>query len=257
MDPYTVRVNNFVHIEARLFIDKLSKFFLIKEYFLGVNRLFVLGKNKQIFEVFLFIFAVISNCTVLYFGTNKILIVTEVVSVYLISIKVIQYEFIAVFSFISWRRFKVFFKELDNFDNMAKCRPNVSNLGATNIYLCGFVLMCYIPLLLYIRRIAALPLHLISCLEIYLYAHLLNLLVARIRLINYCMENRLQTIKPEIKSSEFKFFKENSDNNITPDLDELMDYFKTITNAHNLLVDAIKWQVSYIKIAVRFALSTK
>lgn len=239
--PRTVRVNTFVNNSS---VDILSKIIIFTELALGLNRFSVLGKQKSIFVILTFVYAVLFKCVIVLITC---LFDIRVFNSHLCIIKLVQYSFLCIFSQVATKRLRCYYDELEKFDTEVGCKPKTTWSSIRIVAQLGLVII-YIVAMLYIHpRIGVsilVPLQFINSIENHYYGHLLNLLIPRIRLINFNLESSLSNDKI-LKSSdenEFIFY-----GKITTEcrgrMSKFMDLYHVIIRAHSLLIHAIKWQV--------------
>ncbi|XP_059052638.1 uncharacterized protein LOC131847175 [Achroia grisella] len=248
----SVRVNTFLQWKEKPFIDKLSKFYIVAEMVLGLNRLPLVICNMRFFYLPLMIsYSLLLIVTIIFstiytYDTRYVAVV--------VVMNMCEYIFAIIFNFITWKRMQRFYIELSTFDAEVGCRPKVTrgsigNLVQTLIllllfgvfYIMSFSMDNWNDLLL-----PLVPVNLIHAMEVHYYGHLLSLLIPRLRLLNYYAESTLSNDKAIAapKVEEFVYFKYN---NITNgQMKKLMDLYHIIIKAYDYMVEAIKWQLLVI-----------
>lgn len=241
----TVTRNNFT--KGTTSVDIISKVYVYCELLLGVNRFPLLNEERILVTLF-YVYSLLLNAYVCYGAINSSF--DDSVWISKISLKasrVIQYEVTAVLSLFIWKRFHRFYKEIENFDNVVRCRPKFANRSIILLLSFG-ILVVLTFFLLPNYRIESLPLHLITTCESIFFGHLIDLIMTRMRLLNYYLERSTSIPKTDSspKITEFWFFDIDSQRFYFPNMDKMMDFYQIIINAHKFLVDAVKWQVSCI-----------
>lgn len=249
-----VQYNTFLQFNTRPYIDRLSKVYLTCEMILGLNRLPVLGNMSFI----CILLAVAYSSLVQVFVILYILILENVKASYLFSIStnVSHFGLTIVYSFISWKRMYLYYCELNKFDMKVGCRPYSPKGSIKNFVLlvaiAGLVALLYLSTHLVPQMRKYLPLtlliHTLDVLEIHYFGHLLNLLIPRMRLINHFMELSLTNTKEtsSLRFKEFKLLKRGLTKS-NCEMKKVMDLYHTLIKAYDLLMEAIKWQVTCMR----------
>lgn len=240
----TVRRNTFVKLEEKIYVDNVSKVFVYCELLLGVNRLPVITSKRILIALF-YVYSLFVNVLLCYaamdfkFGNNRTVVIRAT--------RAIQYEISVVLSLFTWKTFRCFYKEIEKFDNEAGCRPKFSRTSLKLLVLFGIVALISLYLLPF-DRAYIIPLHIVSTCEHFYFSYLVDLIITRMRLLNYYLEcatsNATTNSSPKI--TEFSFFENDSRRFYFPNMGEMMELYQIIINAHKFLVDAVKWQVRYI-----------
>lgn len=248
MTSPSVRVNTFFKQKQKPFIDSLSKLYVAAASIIGLNRLgVILNETKCIVTSIAAVYSVLL-CTGICYASYIFGTFNDIASV----MALFEYLFVAIFSFITFKRMERYYNELNNFDAEMGCRPTITSQSINNLILMVIfnVFFTFSYWMTYEWGTKEAPFYyqgiapnLLHCLELFFYGHLLSLLVARLRLINYFVETALSNGKtakcPNI--IEFSSFKTKSVKNT--DMKKLMDLYYITIKAYDFLVEAIKWQV--------------
>ncbi|RVE45806.1 hypothetical protein evm_009556 [Chilo suppressalis] len=252
MTSPNIKVNTFFKEKKKTpFIDAQSKFFIIVESILGLNRTPLLfSKKRNLVVAISFGYCFLFKAALVY-GTyrKKELFVPQFLCF-------IEYGFCCLFSLITWKRMERYYSGLNMFDNEIGCRPHLVAASMRNLC-CMLVFSISVGVFYFLTdqfelsidmNIMVMPMSLIHCLELFYYGQLLSLLIPRLGLINYYVESALSSgesvARPKL--DEFGLFKEKHCKN--REMSKLMDMYYIAIKAYDFLIDAIKWQLVVILI---------
>ncbi|KOB67915.1 Uncharacterized protein OBRU01_19096 [Operophtera brumata] len=202
MSSPSVRVNTFVEENDEIYVDPISKIFIISEAAFGFFRL-PLIRNRKLFYYVLAVFYTVSLYAVFIYFTY-VYLQGHPVS-FMMVVHMSQYVFCSVFGFICIKRMERYYSTLNRFDKDVGCRPKVvqhslQNLAQTILTVIMYFVLFIVPTELGIAKNTPhhfLVLHISYTIEIDFYGHLLNLLVPRLKLINYYIQSSLSNVKSE------------------------------------------------------------
>lgn len=238
----TVIRNNFVKQQGKTYVDIVSKVFVSCELLLGVNR-FPLITDKLIFLVLFYVYTLLLNGYVCCDIINRPFVNINILMLRMS--RLVQYEFSAILSLFIWKRFHRFYKEIAKFDNEVGCRPKLTNRSKKLLVAFG-ILNAISFVFLPSYTLVTVPLNLTSTFGYFFFSHLIDLVITRMRLLNYYLECLTSIAKTDSspKITEFVLFENDSRRFYYPNMDKMMDLYQIIINIHKILVDAVKWQVS-------------
>lgn len=249
MSSPTVLLNNLVQEEDSSYIDPISKGFIVTEAAIGFNRLAVFGKIKPIYVILASMYTLFICGAILFMiyyrdhnGLYAVVIVMDGMA-YIICVTI---------STLMWKRLQLYFNELQKFDRAVGCRPKTTASSIKNVIQMVLEIILMLQSLPYEWYVAdTISMHqlverMIYITEVHFCGHLLSLLVPRLRLINYYMKMSLsdnkQVSSPKVE--KLPYFKANNLETQNCQIKKLMELYCIIINAYDLLIEAIKWQVS-------------
>lgn len=248
MDLPIVTRNNFVKAKGKIYIDIVSKVFIYFELLLGLNRFPVVSESRVLAALF-YMYSLIVNVSVCYFAflfpaTNNLV---EIIRMS----RLLEYEIAAILNMFIWKRFHSFYKEIASFDCEVGCRPKITISLMKLLFslgLCVYTTICVSFLSHY--RLYVIPGHVIVACEHFYFGYLINLITTRMRFLNYHLECSTSIAKTDSSPNvtEFAFFGNDSRQFCFPNICKMMELYQIIIKAHEFLVDAVKWLVSYIYI---------
>lgn len=256
MSPPLVHINTFVQPQAKYTVDKVSKFFIICSFLLGVNRLPIIS-SKHVYTIPSIIYTFVLMCVLNFFGFDS-------VSLSIMSLNLVLHILCSFLGMFFWKRMRLYYSELCKFDICIGCRP-ITAQGSSKLVIQTCIINVLIALVFIVPNslqilikpvIYLLPMHAFVSFEVHYYGHLLNLLIPRLHLINYYMESSLTTTSDKRESSVlkhvtlFKYY--NKESNCQ--MKKIMDHYYIIVESYRYLIDAIKWQVrkDFIKFQIIF-----
>ncbi|XP_063895338.1 uncharacterized protein LOC135118130 [Helicoverpa armigera] len=249
MTPPSVLVNTYFSTNDRPYIDPISKIFVISELLLGIIRLPVLGKIHFIFYILAVIYALLVS---LYYLSLLFTLLDKPILNIVIIIFYLQIIFFILFNLASIRRLQRYYNELNVFDKEVSCRPRICKGSIRNILLGAFMLLyivvlftvSYMFITLETLYVGMAPFIICHIYEVHYVAHLLSLLIPRIRLINYYMELSLSNSKitKSLNIEEFGYSKSDS-NKALCKMEKVMNLYHNMIKAYNYLIEAVKWQL--------------
>lgn len=255
MSSPSVRVNTYVEENDKIYIDPISKVFIISEAVLGFFRL-PLIRNRKLFYYLLAVFYTVTLNVVLFYFTYVYLQMHSV-SVMLVA-HMSQYIFCSVSGFICIKRLQLYYSTLNRFDIDVGCRPKIAQHSLQNLAQMVLTIIMYLVLFIVPKQLGVakntpehfLVFHISYTLEVDFYGHLLNLLVPRLKLINHYVQSSLSNVKSE-PSSLMKEFVSLKRSNASAEIGQchmrkLMDLYHIMVEAYDFLIDAIKWQVKIV-----------
>lgn len=235
-----MKKNTFVKSEEKTNVDIVIKAFVYCELLLGVNRIPIISKKRILIALF-YVYSLTVNVLICYVTFNIILVnhLADAIRI----LRVFQYEISAVLNMLTWKRFHCFFNEIEKFDFEVGCRSKISKTSIKLSVSFGIIIALCFCVLTYIMGILIVPLHLIITFEYFYFSYLIELMIVRMRLLNYYMECLTSTPKTDSrpKITEFVFF----DSPRFPNMGKMMEVYQIIINAHMFFMDAVKWLVSY------------
>lgn len=251
MSSPSVRVNTFVQENDEMYIDPISKVFIISEAVFGYFRLPLIRKRKYFFYSFAILYTLSLNGVIFFFCLFR----RDGSPMSGMAIgHVFQYSFCSLFSLICIKRLQSFYIKLNSFDQDVKCRPKASRNCIQNLAQSIGTILLYGLLFIIPKQLGLasklsykfLIMHFAYTFEVNYYGHLLNIIVPRLQLINYHIESSLSNANFESSSlmKDFVALKL-SVNAETAQyrMKNLMDLYHIIVEAFDFLIDAIKWQV--------------
>lgn len=248
--PPPVLVNTILETENEYFIDTISSIAIHLQALIGLNRIPLLHNYFNIYN------KTIERAALIYS-------IASVVTVFSLTVyftdqlvaDVFEYVVTAAAGFVTYKRLRLFYITIAHFDRQVNCRPKTKYILKNNklLYITFFVTTFSV-----IYRTWELGLTLDSGIytifrlmhksELFMYGHLFSLLCPRIKLINQLMT---QTLSDDGSSSGDHVMQINKD-----DFEQshgppcslgkiclFVDLYKTLINACNNLVNAIKYQV--------------
>lgn len=250
MPSPAVRVNTFVQGNVTVYIDPISKIFIISEAVFGYFRL-PLIRNRKLHYMLAVFYSLVLNGTL--FMLIFVYIDLDALNVMMIC-HIFQYIFCSLFGFLCVKKLQLYYSTLHRFDMEVGCRPKVSQNSLQNLAQAVLTVILYCLLFIvpkYLHKTNEqlyqfLIMHIASSIETSYYGHLLNILVPRLKLINYYIESSLSSVKSESSSlmKEFVSLKRSSNADLAHyRMKMLMDLYHIMVEAYDFLIDAIKWQV--------------
>lgn len=248
--PPSVRLNTFVKENENIYIDPISKIFVLSEAIFGYFRLPLVRNRKMLYYSIAVLYSICLNATLLYLvishmNGNNLLVVNQMV----------QYSLCSMLSVFCMKRLLLFYKTLNRFDSEVGYRPKAPKHSVQNLVqmIVTVVLIIILTILSPGVMVSLIPpmfivvFNVACALEVDYYGHLLNLIVPRIKLINYFIETTLSSSRSETCTlmKEFIPLKQTGDKKLY-NMRKLMDLYHIIVDAYDSLIDAIKWQVGEV-----------
>lgn len=258
MSPPIPRINTFMNVTGKPNIDTISKFFIIVESLLGVNRLHILGLTKNKYTIFMFgvtmsifaieVFCYISNLHQVYF--NPYYLIFDFITFFMCS----------TLAFIFKKKLINFYNELHKFDedigfeaNKTENRKNIQNISqmVIAIVLC-LALYLASDLVNSIELLMILSVKIQQCIELHYYGHLLILITPRIKLLtNYIRFSYPNKENIELEgigktAKKFQIFNSQIKNFSKIEIKKLINLYNRIIIAFDFLYESMKWQVCII-----------
>lgn len=253
-----VQYNTYVQSHKSLYIDKVSRGYLICEMIFGLNRVPVFSKVSLVFILLASAYSILIPTGIILYVT----LFDKVNSSYPVAgvMHIAKLVFIIAYDFISSKRMLIYYCELNKFDTKTGCRPYTSNASIKSLVLL-VVISVLITLLYFLTHVMpqvrkynmiVLPMHIVDLFEIHYFGHLMNLLTPRMQLINQFVELSLSNTKENtgINNKVFKILKSDSVKS-NHEMKNLMDLYHTIIKAYDFLMEATKWQVSTVYTVVQ------
>lgn len=249
MTPPTVLVNTYIQTSCEPKIDIVTKMFIILEIPVGVVRLPLLG-NFFLLTAMFQLYALGLIGTFYKFVNKDLTVISSIVFGSILT----QYVFLLTFNLMYIKKLQRFFDELNVFDKTVCCTPKTGKGTLQNVIITVIVLIYTYAVYFVAYQIESnIHLEYILCLtchvvEVHFIGHLLSLIIPRLRLINYYMELSLSNTKLVKTSSAAEFhFQNGNDNNVHCEMEKLMNLYHTVLKTYTYLMEAIKWQVTFIK----------
>ncbi|CAK1555759.1 unnamed protein product [Leptosia nina] len=249
MSKPAVLVNTFVREKPLGYcVDPVSKFFIIVETLLGLNRLLLVGKLKTV-------------CVLLGYGYSALMVVLFNYMTFdydlwekfpvATTIDIMSFLLCVVISSVLWKRVRNYYIELSLFDAEVMCEVKLSRRSIGNLVqsllslmcLLGFFLISFtVPNSLAWLGAIVMPMKVLHTVDFHFTGHLLSLLVPRLQLINYFLEDLYPQDEICKRCRLDKAIKINTRQK--REISMIVDYYNRIIKAYDILNDAIKWQLN-------------
>ncbi|CAH2092930.1 unnamed protein product [Euphydryas editha] len=254
MSPPVPRINTFINVTGKPKVDKISKFFILGEFLIGVNRLHIIGIRK-----FCFLFMTLCIC---------VSISTSLIFKYAFTENdrfTHQYFMLEIFRFLMCSTLALifqgklinFYNELSKFDedigfeaNKTENRKNIQNYSLMLVAIVlSITLYLFSDLGFLIDLLLFLPGKLQQCFELHYYGHLLILIIPRIKLltnyISFSYPNKKNNELEEIGNfaKKYHIFNRQIRNFSKIEMKRLINLYNRIIIAFDFLYESTKWQI--------------